>query len=276
MAPHTPAGDERYRCTLARLPSAAELAGPSPEAIASSDSSSGSSRSTGSGGDGGRFAYITLLTRRGLPFALNDCSLGPAACNCRPPAARRLPKSHPLSLFPPLPLPPALCRDSYLPGVQALARSLAAVHAAHPLLIMYTADTLSPGAMAALEREAGCQPLAVQRYHPPGGLPNAAWQPVVVRHRAGGTVVLAGMLPGIAAQPAWRGTDPTARCAAAAAPLPLPPLPAGNHNAGRYKLQLYAECWTKLRMWELEQYDRWGPCGCYDWRGTLLLSGLKS
>lgn len=33
--------------------------------------------------------------------------------------------------------------------------------------------------------------------------------------------------------------------------------PAGRHDMGRYKLQLYAECWTKLRMWELEQWGRW-------------------
>lgn len=34
--------------------------------------------------------------------------------------------------------------------------------------------------------------------------------------------------------------------------------PAGGHDVARYKLQLYAECWTKLRMWELEQWDRLG------------------
>ncbi|PRW56181.1 glycosyl transferase [Chlorella sorokiniana] len=90
-----------------------------------------------------------------------------------------------------------LTRDSYLPGVQALARSLAAVQTAHPLLVMYTADTLSPSAVAALQQEPVCRPLAVERYSPPGG-----------------------------------------------------------HNPGRYKLWLYAECWTKLRMWELEHWDR--------------------
>lgn len=34
---------------------------------------------------------------------------------------------------------------------------------------------------------------------------------------------------------------------------------AGSHDFGRYKLQLYGECWTKLRMWELEAWDRCEP-----------------
>lgn len=25
-----------------------------------------------------------------------------------------------------------------------------------------------------------------------------------------------------------------------------------------YKRSLYLECWNKLRMWEMTQYDRWG------------------
>ena len=69
----------------------------------------------------------------------------------------------------PCPLPCLVCRDSYLPGVQALARSLAAVCTAYPLLVMYTADTLPPSAVAALQREPVCEPLAVERYLPPGG-----------------------------------------------------------------------------------------------------------
>lgn len=40
-------------------------------------------------------------------------------------------------------------------------------------------------------------------------------------------------------------------------PHPRLSRPAGRHDMGRYKLQLYAECWTKLRMWELEQWGRW-------------------
>ncbi|KAL4457680.1 hypothetical protein ABPG75_012545 [Micractinium tetrahymenae] len=90
-----------------------------------------------------------------------------------------------------------LTRDGYLPGVQALARSLQAVGSRHPLLVIYTGDTLSSAAVAALEAEPGCQPLAVERYVPPG-----------------------------------------------------------RHDFGAYKLQLYAECWTKLRLWGLEQYER--------------------
>lgn len=63
-----------------------------------------------------------------------------------------------------------LTRDSYLPGVQALARSLAAVSAQHPLLVLHTPDTLPAAAVAALRLEPGCQPVAMQRYRPPGGL----------------------------------------------------------------------------------------------------------
>lgn len=93
-----------------------------------------------------------------------------------------------LSRLPPTPcLSPAashrLRRDTYLPGVQALARSLAAVQAAHPLLVMYTADTLSCSAVAALQQEPGCQPLAVQRYSPPGGWVRGDEQGVVRKLR---------------------------------------------------------------------------------------------
>ena len=34
--------------------------------------------------------------------------------------------------------PPSLCRDAYLPGVQALARSLRLVQTRYPLIVMYT------------------------------------------------------------------------------------------------------------------------------------------
>lgn len=33
---------------------------------------------------------------------------------------------------------------------------------------------------------------------------------------------------------------------------------AGSQQCGQYKLPHYAECWSKLRMWEMTQYDRWG------------------
>jgi len=34
----------------------------------------------------------------------------------------------------------------------------------------------------------------------------------------------------------------------------IPPL--GSHDTSLYKLQLYQECWTKLRMWEMTEYER--------------------
>lgn len=40
----------------------------------------------------------------------------------------------------------------------------------------------------------------------------------------------------------------------------LPAAAAGPHNFAAYKLECFVECWTKLRMWELGQYDRWGGC----------------
>eukprot|EP00887_Chlorella_sp_A99_P002734 scaffold6.g2734.t1 len=58
-----------------------------------------------------------------------------------------------------------LTRDSYLPGVQALARSLHAVGTRHPLLVMHT-GALTPEAAAALAREPGCH--LVQHYQPEG------------------------------------------------------------------------------------------------------------
>ena len=61
-----------------------------------------------------------------------------------------------------------LTRDSYLMGVQARARSLAAHKSRHPLLVMYTPETLPAAAVTALRRE-GCHMLAVERYVPAGG-----------------------------------------------------------------------------------------------------------
>lgn len=74
------------------------------------------------------------------------------------------------------------CRDGYLSGVQALARSLQAVGSRHPLLVIYTADTLSSAAVTALEAETGCKPLAVERYRPPG----RAWDREEGQGRASG------------------------------------------------------------------------------------------
>ena len=108
---------------------------------------------------------------------------------------------------PPPPPPPGrrafvtlLTRDSYLPGAQALARSLRAVGSSHPLLVMHTAGSLSPAALEALRREPTVELREVARFAPP---------------------------------------------------------PEGNHDTSGYKLALYAECWTKLAMWELEgEYER--------------------
>ena len=124
------------------------------------------------------------------------------------------------------------CRDRYLPGVQALARSLQAVGAAHPLLVMHTPDTLSAEAVAALHGEPGCEPLRIQRYRPPGaegaalsGQGGQEWR------RAGGLLVkraaatAAQQLGGRARQPA------TGRCCtpleSAPTMLAPPPPPAG-------------------------------------------------
>lgn len=87
-------------------------------------------------------------------------------------------------------------RDSYLMGVQALARSLQAVHSRHPLVVIFTSDTLTRGAVQALEAE-GCRMVAVERY-----------------------------------------------------------APHGHGDGAGYKLALYAECWCKLQMWQLEEYAR--------------------
>ena len=67
-----------------------------------------------------------------------------------------------------------LTRDSYLMGVQALARSLAAHQSRHPLLVMYTRDTLPKEAVAALRQE-DCHMLAVERYVPAGGSGRVVW-----------------------------------------------------------------------------------------------------
>jgi alpha-N-acetylglucosamine transferase len=91
-----------------------------------------------------------------------------------------------------------LTRESYLPGALALARSLAAFGARHPLLVLLTPSALPPAA-AALAAEPGVAPRAVAPYRPP----------------------------------------PAARA---------------DHSA--YKVAAYLDCWTKLRMWELdEEYD---------------------
>ena len=59
------------------------------------------------------------------------------------------------------------CRDNYLMGVQCLARSLKAAASRFPLVVLYTPDTLSSSACAALQQE-GCQLAPVERYHPAG------------------------------------------------------------------------------------------------------------
>ena len=62
--------------------------------------------------------------------------------------------------------------------------------------------------------------------------------------------------------PCWASLRlPTSFPAPAPGPGPAPaPAPgccaAGCQDAGRYKLAHYAECWTKLRMWEMEEYAR--------------------
>lgn len=155
------------------------------------------------------------------------------------------------------------CRDGYLPGAQALARSLRKVGSRHPLLVIYTADTLSSAAVAALEAEPGCKPLAVERYVPPGGV--GLWE--VGRHlcwRHMCTFLPSITLPARrAARKAfsdWNSGQqvdnlhhlrPFHRAACC-----IRGTAAGMHDFGAYKLQLYAECWTKLRLWELEQFER--------------------
>jgi hypothetical protein len=60
-----------------------------------------------------------------------------------------------------------LTRESYMPGALALARSLAAVGARHPLLVLLTPGALPPAASAALAAKPGVAPRAVALYRPP-------------------------------------------------------------------------------------------------------------
>jgi inositol 3-alpha-galactosyltransferase len=86
-----------------------------------------------------------------------------------------------------------LTRDSYLIGVQCLYRSLQSVQSKHPLIVMYTPETLTPHAASTLQAE-GCIMRPVKPY-----------------------------------------------------------LPAVDHSL--YKNACYSDCWTKLLMWEIEEYD---------------------
>ncbi|KAI7845862.1 hypothetical protein COHA_000596 [Chlorella ohadii] len=85
--------------------------------------------------------------------------------------------------------------DAYLPGVQALARSLRLVRTRYPLIVMYT-RTCSQSALEALASEPGVQLQFTEQFEADG-----------VDH-------------------------------------------------SEYKRSLYLECWNKLRMWEMTQYDR--------------------
>eukprot|EP00887_Chlorella_sp_A99_P002666 scaffold6.g2666.t1 len=87
-----------------------------------------------------------------------------------------------------------LTKDAYLPGVQALARSLETMGATYPLVVLHTAG-VGGDALGALRAE-GCQLRAAEPFHPPG-----------VDH-------------------------------------------------SQYKRELYLECWSKLRMWQMEEYER--------------------
>ena len=60
-----------------------------------------------------------------------------------------------------------ITRDSYLPGVLALRRSLLTTNCRHPLLVMYAPDTLSAEATAVLSGE-GCVMRPVRRFAPVG------------------------------------------------------------------------------------------------------------
>jgi lipopolysaccharide biosynthesis glycosyltransferase len=82
-------------------------------------------------------------------------------------------------------------------GVQCLYRSLQAVQSKHPLIVMYTPDTLTPQAAITLKTE-GCIMHPVKRYFPPVSA-------------------------------------------------------AVDHSL--YKMECYTDCWSKLLMWEMEDYD---------------------
>ncbi len=44
--------------------------------------------------------------------------------------------------------------------------------------------------------------------------------------------------------------------------MPSPLFPAVDHS--EYKRSLYLECWNKLRMWEMTEWDRWASmAGCH-------------
>jgi hypothetical protein len=92
-----------------------------------------------------------------------------------------------------------LTRDHYTMGVQGLFRSLRAVGAQHPLVVMHTPTTLGAQSVAALQEE-GCVMRSVRRYLPPG-----------------------------------------------------------LQDYSRYKNAYFAECWTKLRMWGMTDFDRCAP-----------------
>ncbi|GAB4820707.1 hypothetical protein N2152v2_007753 [Parachlorella kessleri] len=87
-----------------------------------------------------------------------------------------------------------LTKDNYLPGVQALLRSVRLVGGSYPFIVLYTKG-VSQSAVDALRQE-GCVMQFAEQFQP-------------------------------------KGID---------------------HS--EYKRSLYLECWNKLRMWEMTQFDR--------------------
>lgn len=87
-----------------------------------------------------------------------------------------------------------LTKDNYLPGVQALLRSVRLVGGSYPFIVLYTKG-VSQSAVEALRQE-GCVMQFAEQFQP-------------------------------------KGID---------------------HS--EYKRSLYLECWNKLRMWEMTQFDR--------------------
>lgn len=146
--------------------------------------------------------------------------------------------------------------------MQCLARSLCAAAARFPLLVLCTPDTLSSTTLQALRLE-GCTPVPVQRYVP-AGAPVGCSGSVLALQTGSGRLLLHSQLanvsilqlrfsqrcePDLALHLPWC----TALCCACCV--------AGRQDYGLYKQPAYAECWTKLRMWQMEEYDRRAALG---------------
>ena len=143
-------------------------------------------------------------------------------------------------------------------GVQCLYRSLQAVQSRHPLIVLYTPDTLSREAAAALDSE-GCVMRPVEKYIPEGGtLRHLGFHPERVCFFSIILLLFYRLSAQLSESFFISFSHPSSY------PVGVfilfyfifSSLYCTEINHGAYKNSYYMDCWTKLKLWEMVEYER--------------------